>query len=62
MKRDNLHLMMLLIGLVFFIYLEYIGSDSSGLPLGIMVGLALQHYIDNYYAEKELNQRGKNDN
>ena len=65
MKRDNLHLVMLLIGLGFFLYLtnvEYVNSKNYLCPMGINVGLAIQYFIDDYYANKDKTLRGKNDN
>ncbi|KKM10466.1 hypothetical protein LCGC14_1721830 [marine sediment metagenome] len=65
MKRDNLHLVMLLIGLGFFLYLtnvEYVNSKNYLFPMGINVGLAIQYFIDDYYANKDKTLRGKNDN
>ena len=57
MKRDNVHLVMLLIFLGFLIVMK----EDYLFPLGIMIGLAIQYYIDDYYAKKNKTLRGKND-
>ncbi len=59
MKRDSLHIIMLLMGFVIFIFLQKTGSEYYFLPLGIGLGLGIQYIIDDYYANKQTKQRGK---
>ncbi|KKM88830.1 hypothetical protein LCGC14_1254860 [marine sediment metagenome] len=56
MKRANVHLAMLLIFFGFFIVMK----ENYLFPLGIIAGLAIQYYIDDYYANKDKTLRGKN--
>ncbi|KKN56526.1 hypothetical protein LCGC14_0571040 [marine sediment metagenome] len=61
MKADNIHAILFSLSIILFVYYMYIGSDNYKFALGIMIGLAIQHTINDLCANKKTKQRGKND-
>ncbi len=59
MKANNIHAILFSLSTILFVYYMYIGSDNYKFALGIMIGLAIQHTINDLYAIKETKLKGE---